>query len=66
MVVAVVAGLVALLAGPDANTSDRLGEPCDQVGQLVVDDAGRSLACTTTLVDRQPRWRTGRLDLPTR
>ncbi|MGW3809081.1 hypothetical protein [Micromonospora sp. NPDC005113] len=53
-----------LLAG-DRDSGGRLGEPCDQPGQVVVED-GRQVACTTTLVDRQPRWRTGQLDLPIR
>ncbi|MET8265927.1 hypothetical protein ABZU92_18265 [Micromonospora arida] len=60
------AATLALLAGCDQDDDTSLsGEPCEQPGQ-VIDENGRRLTCTTTLVDGRPRWRTGQLDLPTR
>lgn len=47
-------------------TGVRPGAVCDQPGQTAAADDGRVLACTTTMADRQPRWRTGQHDLPRR
>jgi len=62
---AAILAALTLLADTRQDTPGRAGDPCDQPGQIV-DDSGRRWTCTTTLVDNQPRWRTGQLDLPTR
>jgi len=62
---AAILAALTLLVDTRQDSADRAGDPCDQPGRVVLDD-GRRWTCTTTLVDRQPRWRTGQLDLPTR
>lgn len=53
-------------ARPAPAITARLGAACGTPGLRALAEDGRHLACTTTLVDRSPRWRSGQLELPGR